>query len=226
MMGPTHMLGGAAAWLAGCAVMGPPPGVTVIGGAVAVAGALAPDIDHERAEAAQWCRLAGSAIAAAGVAALMLGPSGSRGVVLLGGGAALGLLPWAVRPRRGGFRGIVHSRWGLAGCLVLAGLAVAAGVPWWAGAAFTAGWCSHLALDALTREGLRLDWPSQVRYGWLPKSMSMRTGGRKPGTGRKRKGKWRRRRRQPVGREYVFVQPVLVAVCLGAGWLALVGGHL
>jgi membrane-bound metal-dependent hydrolase YbcI (DUF457 family) len=216
MMGRTHLMGGAAAWLAGCAVAGASPTIVGTGTAVALAGSLAPDVDHRSAEAAQFCRLAGSAVAAAGAAGLLLANPGPQWALLAAAGVLLALLPWATRPHGGGFRGWVHSLWGAAACALLAFVPVAVGwVPLWAGLAFTAGWASHLILDAMTAEGLRLFWPSQVRYGWFPKAASMRTGGRRPG----HRGKGR------VGREYVLVQPPLMAIIAVAGWAVVTGVH-
>jgi membrane-bound metal-dependent hydrolase YbcI (DUF457 family) len=219
MMAPTHVLGGVAAWLAGCALAGAPPPVTALGLGLAAAGGLAPDIDHQRAEAAQFCRAAGGVACAVGLAAAL---SPARGhpqpwFVLAGAGALVGLLPWLTRPHGGGYRGFVHSLWGVGAVAALGGAAYGlAHAPLWAVAAFGAGWLSHLVLDALTREGLRLCWPSQIRYGWFPKAASMRTGGRKPG----------HRGRGPAGLEYVLVQPALIAVAITAGWLAVTGGSL
>jgi len=72
MMGTTHAMGAAAVWLAGCAVLGPPaPTVIAAGAGLAVAGGLAPDIDHRNAGAAKVARMAGLAlVGAAGFAAL------------------------------------------------------------------------------------------------------------------------------------------------------------
>lgn len=48
MMGHTHMLGGAAAWLGLCCAWPQTAGIIVSGAAIATGAALAPDIDHER----------------------------------------------------------------------------------------------------------------------------------------------------------------------------------
>lgn len=217
-MARTHAMGGAAAWLGCCAVTGPLPAITTLGLGLAAVGALAPDIDHSRAEAAQFCRKAGllAFVGGLGGAAAERAHPGPW-LALAAGGVLMGLLPWLTRPHGGGYRGAVHSLWGVAAVAVLGALAWGvAHVPVWAVTAFAAGWVSHLVLDAMTREGLRLCWPSQVRWGWFPKAASMRTGGRKPG----------HRGRGPVGLEYVIVQPALVVVIAAAGLVAVMGGSL
>lgn len=225
MMGPTHVMGGVALWLAGCAAWGT-TGQVVAGGCIAAGvGALAPDVDHRSAEAAKFTRGAGLVVAVAAVAVAGMqarhGHDNRQWLYLAYGGVAVGLLPWLLRPHGGGFRGITHSVWGLVAWTILMGAVVlAAGLPVWFGLAGWLGWCSHLALDAMTREGLRWAWPSQQRWGWFPGRVSMRTGGRKPFT-KRRKGT---RRRTRLGLEYVYVQPALVAVIAGAGWLLIHGG--
>lgn len=187
MMGHTHILGGCAAWLAGCAAMpvlaGPLTArVIILGLPVAAAASLAPDIDHRRSEVTK-----------------ALGPLGWIGFQL-------------TRPRCGGNRGIMHSR------VIFAALAVGLLVAWflravpaWVAWAAVAGWASHIVLDMATREGVRWDWPSRRRFGWLPKAQSMRTGGpgRKPG--------------QRRGLEYKLVQPVLLLAVFGLAWLIVRG---
>jgi membrane-bound metal-dependent hydrolase YbcI (DUF457 family) len=224
MMGHTHVMGGAAFWLTGAAVAGAGPVVTFGGlGIAAFVGALAPDIDHRKAEAAQFLRAAGLAIVLAAVAAGLTGVAGGSRVweVWAALGAFAGLLPWLVRPRcGGGFRGVVHSQWGLLAVVVTCLLVVVlTPVPVWCGVALVVGWCSHLVLDALTAEGLRWDWPDQSRFGIFPRRISMRTGGPKLRRGRRRGGKRRR-----TGTEYKIVQPVLLCWILLAGWAVVSGG--
>jgi hypothetical protein len=221
MMGTTHAMGAAAVWLAGCAVLGPPaPTVIAAGAGLAVAGGLAPDIDHRNAGAAKVARMAGLALVGAAGFAALTATSHHDWRLWAIIGAVVGLAPWLLRPRGGGFRGCVHSRLGLVVCLAAAWLPLvfwSSWWPWWAALAVSLGWVSHLALDALTKEGLPWAWePGRrgPRFGWLPKAESMRTGGKR------KRGKGRRGR---VGLEYRLVQPVLVVALAGLGWL-LIGG--
>ena len=158
MMGTRHAEGGAAFWLAGCAVIHPAPLVILEGLGLAVGGAYAVDIDHRSSEVTQF-----------------LGP-------------LTGLLSWCVRPRCGRYRGVIHSWWGvLAVALGSFVPCVFTGWPWWAGTAIMTGWVSHLALDAGTAEGLPLCWPDRTRWGWLPKRYSIITGGKRKRRGSRRR---------------------------------------
>jgi len=218
MMGETHAMGGVAAWAGVCAVVQPPATVVLAGGGLALAGGLAPDIDHRKADAAQIVRGAGWSLVAVGallaLAATAATPWHRYWPFIAAAGMGLAALPWVVRPRCGGhFRGVVHSRWGLLAATALALAPALAGLwPLWAGGAVLMGWLSHLALDALTKEGLPFAWKLTTgdpgpRYGLLPRAQSMTTGGRRRGK------RWRRR----SGPEYWLVQPVLLcatAVCV------------
>jgi len=225
-MAPTHALGAVTAWLAGVAVAGQfteplVPGTIVLGAGLAVVGGLAVDVDHERADAAQFARLAGLGVLTA-AAVIGVSERGKPGAweLLAAAGMVLGLLPWVTRPHGGGYRGVVHSKWGLIFAALASFVPCLTGAwPVWAGAATMTGWVSHLALDALTKEGLRLNWPDQTRWGWLPKTQSMATGGP-----RRRRGKGRKGRRR-VGLEYKLVQPVLCGCAAGSLVLILIGGH-
>jgi hypothetical protein len=225
-MGDTHLMGGAAAWLAGCAATHPAPLVTTLGLGLALAGSLAVDIDHERADAAQFARLGGTAGVAAAAVLAVTSPHSRTWLMLGGAGLVVAMVPWLVRPHGGGFRGVIHSQFGLGFAVAASFLPCFWGWPAWAGAAIMTGWVSHLVLDGLTKEGLPLRWVpgepryAQERYGWLPRSQSMTTGGPRPG---RRKG---RKRRRKAGLEYKLVQPALAVFIAAAGALILTGGHL
>ncbi len=222
MMGETHMLGGVAAWAGICALAQPTPGVVVAGAGLAVAGGLAPDIDHRRADAAQIARGAGWAAVAAGgllaLAATSVSPWHRYWPAIVAAGLLVASLPWVTRPRCGGhFRGPVHSMWGLAAAIALALGPAAFGLwPGWAGVAVIAGWCSHLVLDAMTKEGIPLAWNLLTgdpgpRFAFLPRDASMTTGGKRRGR------KWRRR----SGPEYWLVQPALICIAVVAAFATL-----
>jgi len=229
MMGKDHALGGAAAWLVPCALLAPSAPVVVLGTGLAVAGSLAPDVDHRRADAARFARLAGSAVCVAAVVVVVLvaGPKDRAARAAAAGGVLLALLPWAVRPRCGrGYRGWPHSLIGLA---VASGLAfvpcLVTGWPVWAGAAVMAGWCSHLVLDAMTREGLPLAWTPLgrgPRFGWLPAGWSIITGGKRRRSRRRRTlAEW-----YAAEGERVLVRPALaLIVAASAAWIVMGGGH-
>jgi membrane-bound metal-dependent hydrolase YbcI (DUF457 family) len=212
-MGTTHAEGGAAAWLVLVALTRQPPLVAVEGAGLAVAGALAVDIDHRSSDAARFARLAGLVLAGvAGWAVL----AHRLPVGVLAVPALIGALPWLTRPHTGRFRGVVHSVWGLAFCVAAAlGPAWAGLWPWWAGLAVVTGWVSHLVLDAMTKEGLPLAWPSRDRWGWLPKAYSMTTGGKRV-PGRRKRG-WR------TGPEFWLVQPALAVLAVGSAVLIVMG---
>jgi hypothetical protein len=216
-MGTTHMLGGAAAWLGVCAFTTPAPFVTAAGAGLALAGALAPDVDHRKSDAADFARSAGMAVVLfAAVTLSTAAPARGQPVLLAGAGVALACLPRMTRPHAGhGFRGVVHSLWGLAAMVMLATVPVALTAwPWWAGLAIVTGWCSHLVLDAFTIEGLPLAWPVRRRFGWLNEAHSVRTGGKRA----------RRGDRRHTGREYTLVQPLLTIMLVMAAAGCVIGG--
>lgn len=230
-MGHTHMLGGAAAWLAVCAVAKAAPLAVVDGTGLAVCGGLAVDIDHTRSDAAQFARAAGGLILLGGGLALLVtrATAGAPGLarywpLLLAGGAVLASLSWMVRPRCGKHRGIVHSKWGV-GFAVLFSFGPCVFTPWplWAACAVLTGWLSHLVLDAWSKEGLPLNWPDMSRWGWLPRDWSMTTGGTAKRKGRNVRGKRRRRRWIESGAEYTVMQPALAVVAVAALWMIVRG---
>jgi len=226
MMGKTHMLGGAAGWLGGCALAAPSATVVVAGTALAVGGALAPDIDHRSADAARALRTVGTVTVAAGFAgAALLGVTGLGWPLFIAAGLLLAMLPWAVRPHHGGgFRGVVHSEWGLAAWALLAFAPCLFTTAWppWAAVALLAGWVSHLVLDAMTREGLPVPYnrARTHRLGWVSAASSMTTKGRARG--------WRKhpiRARLRSGPEYWAVQPMLCAAILVSAYAAMRGAQ-
>lgn len=152
-----------------------------IGAAAGIVGALAPDIDHPGSTVskrfprklvvralgviAPVAALAYAAVKAGGAGAgtrlladfrPVLAPAG----LLLAAAAAIAGLSLAVRVMFG-HRGATHSLlFAIAGGALVALGAAALGAPAWIGAGFSAGWLSHLALDATTPSGLkRLWWP-------------------------------------------------------------------
>jgi len=226
MMGHTHMMGGAAGWLGLCALVQPSPKVVVAGTGLAVAGALAPDIDHRSADAAQFLRLAGTVLVGLGFAgAALLGWATGGWPLFVAAGLLLAVLPWAVRPRHGGgFRGIIHSEWGLGAWALLAFIPclITAAWPVWAAAALVTGWVTHLVLDAMTREGLPVPYnrARTHRLGFVAAASSMTTHGKARG--------WRKhpiRARLRSGPEYWAVQPALCAAIIVAALAAMRGGR-
>lgn len=148
MMGQTHMLGGAAGWLAVSTVTHQPLGAAALGALVAAGAALGPDIDHAHSRVT-W------------LVAPITVP-----------------LSWLVRHGPGGtHRHLTHSVVGtglwLWLCLAVGGWL---GWPGWVVGALVAGWVSHLALDGCTTQGIWLAWPSLRRTWLLPEPLRVRTG--------------------------------------------------
>ena len=231
-MGETHLEGAVVSWLGACAgaslvASEPSPRVVIAGMALAGIGGLAVDTDHRRSEAAQFLRMAGVAvltIAGLGLVSQAVTHAPNYWPLLAAGGLLLAWLPALTRPHDGGYRGVLHSVWGLlaAGALSFAPLLFVGGWPVWASAALMCGWCSHLVLDAMTKEGLPLAWaPGNPgpRFGWLPARYSMTTGGKRP-----RKGQGRRKGHSRAGMEYRLVQPVLAVAGIFAVWVLVIGG--
>lgn len=191
MMGLTHAVGAADVVLIPSALwLHPAPKTAIAAAGLAMAAGLAVDLDHRRSEVTR-----------------KLGAFGWLGY-------------WLTRPRCGGFRGPLHSEIGLAVVLCAAWLPVPAGWwPGWVALAVTAGWCSHLFLDAWTKEGLRWRGPLSGRYGWLLRRHSLTTGVRK----RKRGRRGRRRFGRWVAEEgeRVMVRPVLVVAAGAAAWIVM-----
>ena len=60
---------------------------------------------------------------------------------------------------------------------LMAGIAVGAGVGWWIGLLFAAGWLSHLAADAWSPMGEPFLWPlSARRFRLMPRGLRVRSG--------------------------------------------------
>jgi hypothetical protein len=193
-----------------------------------VAGSLAPDVDHAKAHAAKFARTAGSLAALAGVLGIALLAPAPGFPLLVAVGLGVAVLPWLTRPRNGHFRGVVHSVWGWCAIVAVTFIPTAlfpAHWPPWAAFAVLLGWASHLALDALTVEGLPLAWPSPARYAFLPKAQSISTGGKRPSRVRSRKGRARKQwlARRKAGAEYWLVQPALTLAILGCAFATVKG---
>lgn len=143
MMGHTHWVIGAAAWLGTLALTDIAGTLTlnaavVFGGsAIAAIAALEPDIDTKNSMASK-----------------SLGP-------------ITGVVSWVIRTAFGGHRKITHS---ILGMLIMAGVFFGVsktfGWPAWIPLAAIIGWNSHILSDMLTREGCPLLWPvSKTKFG-------------------------------------------------------------
>lgn len=177
MMGHTHALTGAAAWLAIAPTLNTGRAAELVGGTIAAAGAaLLPDLDHPSATAARaWgpiTRVAARAVAwatgghragthtllAAGVAAVTvwagLRATGWAPLVVIALLTGLALVAWD---------DLVPGRWER---LWPANLTASAGFAWWAvdygldlswlPAAVAVGWVVHIAGDTITDGGTPL----------------------------------------------------------------------
>lgn len=124
---------------------------TLVLGALGVAGALLPDVDSDEATIRQ-----------------VTGTARSQGCA---GGALSALVSWL-----GGHRGaLTHS---LLAWVVASALALVYFHGNMTGVAFSLGYLSHLAADALTVEGVPLLWPIwRRRIRLLPSWVAIRTGG-------------------------------------------------
>jgi len=200
MLGRSHALSGAAAWLAVCAAstaVGHRPGplAIVVGAGVTAAGALLPDIDHPRS------LVAGS-----------LGPVSrllAEGVDRAAEAIYTATASPVDLPARGGHRKVTHT----ALFAVLVGLLVAAGVGWlappwaWLGLPAGLGCLVHCLGDAATHAGVPLAWPIPIagqrwyRIG-TPRALRFATGGTVEG--------W-------------LVVPLLIIGGAVAGWATLAG---
>jgi membrane-bound metal-dependent hydrolase YbcI (DUF457 family) len=227
MMGTTHAQAGVAGWLTTCVLVelsGSPLPPLIIAGGAAVAGfaALIPDIDVHGSDASR-----------------MLGP-------------VTELISWVIS-RSGkylsrwlnpdlpdkmigdGHRQFTHSFLGIALWTALAALVMLPlHQPVWVWGAMAEGYANHVAMDMWTIFGCRLFWPDQHRWGWLPMPFRVRTGGRRgichrPQHQVLRSYGRRRRRRIPIlwrsraGAEFSLVQPLVLAVALGAAYLLAKG---
>lgn len=205
MMGHTHAISGAAAWLAAAPLLPTLSPLDSSVAALACAGAsLLPDLDHPRATLARSIPLAGGvaagvvgalagghrqglhsilAVAGCGLGTWLLSPL----VVPLPGelfaipaGPALlllGMLAFAARSLR-----MARSWW----TAWLLGLLLAAAASWllpglaaWLPFAITIGYAAHIAGDALTVGGVPLLWPLPTRIAMpvLGRTGSLREAG-------------------------------------------------
>ena len=161
-------------------------GLTV---ALATVGALAPDLDiadneleelgrSEGRQAARRLRRVGRNAGCAWVVITTVAGS----LVWLAGELISRLIEtvaWAIQ-RVTTHRGLTHSLVVTlvlaAGSIILSSALTTERNPWW-GLAWSAGWLSHLAADALTLSGLKLLQPwSQQRFWLAPRSLRFRVG--------------------------------------------------
>lgn len=186
MKGGTHIVIGAAAaglglWAAHTAGVAVSPAVAAASVGVAVAGALAPDIDHRDSTISKRVpgKLMGQGVrllaipAALALAIAYFGASSLSAAVL---GSLDPLVRWglilvvpAIVLRVAsslialvfGHRGATHSLlFGAGAALLVAVVCMRFGVPPWYGLVFGGGWLTHLLADSLSRRGLpSLLWP-------------------------------------------------------------------
>ena len=188
MMGTTHALTGAAAWLAAAPHLFPNarPAELAAGAVIAAGFAVVPDLDHPDATAARRLGLVGKGLAH--VVARVAGGhrQGTHSLFSVG---VVSLLVWslvkfasspiplAVLAAFGVFLGSgllvrVVGGWASAGATVILGLAAGAAIyvdfvtPSIAALAVVLGYAMHLAGDAITTNGIALWWPvSSSRVG-------------------------------------------------------------
>ncbi len=85
------------------------------------------------------------------------------------------MLPAQVVHRSDQHRGLLHSLWGLC-MMVLIFAPVAFWMGWTPVAVLLLGYASHLLSDAATKSGIRLLYPSKVRFHALPPRLRFTTG--------------------------------------------------
>lgn len=85
------------------------------------------------------------------------------------------LLPAQVVHRTDQHRGLLHSLWGL-GMAILIVAPVAFWIGWAPVVALLLGYASHLLGDSVTKSGIRLLYPSKVRFYLLPPGFRFTTG--------------------------------------------------
>src|SRR6266536_2119161 len=181
MMARSHVLAGAAGWLAAAPQVaqatGHPlgPGTLAASTVVCAGAALLPDLDHEHGTLAHALGPV-SKVATELVADLSGGHRHATHSLVFGAGtgllAAVALTSrWLLMPVLGGFlaaaavRALELPRVGWPKAYLLAGLATAAAARWlpgpwaWLPAAVTVGCWLHLAGDLLTPRGCPLLWP-------------------------------------------------------------------
>jgi membrane-bound metal-dependent hydrolase YbcI (DUF457 family) len=184
--GGTHIVIGAASaglglWAAHGAGVAVSPGVSAAVVAVAVAGAIAPDIDHRDSTISSRVpgTLMGQGVRLLAIPAALALAIAYFGAASLGAGVLESLDPlvrWglilvvpAIVLRVSsslialafGHRGATHSLLFAAGAaLLVAAVCMRFAVPPWYGLVFGGGWLTHLLADSLSRRGLpSLLWP-------------------------------------------------------------------
>lgn len=85
------------------------------------------------------------------------------------------LLPAQVVHRTDQHRGLLHSLWGL-GMMTMIALPLSFWTGWAPVAALLLGYGSHLLGDSATKSGIRLLYPSKVRFHLLPPGFRFTTG--------------------------------------------------
>lgn len=85
------------------------------------------------------------------------------------------LLPAQIVSRTDQHRGLLHSLWGL-GMIIFLVAPIAFWIGWTPVAAWVLGYASHLLGDSATKSGIRLLYPSKIRFHLLPPAFRLTTG--------------------------------------------------